>query len=675
VSAPEFSFPVPLVCPKCDAALLESRDAICSCGTRFELWNGIPRLLFGQRYWGECSSEQMAAILKRMDEVHWRQALKDVAGGEAVERHLSADIGTDFVFSMPDNIETALDIGSGMGFMTSLLARRAKTVVALEAVPQRALFQKKRAAQDGLGHWRPIIASALAMPFAAESFDLITLNGVFEYIGLWGEGNPQELQQQFLRMAFRLLKPNGYLYVGIETRYGLGGLLGGRDHSGLAYTSIMPRWLADWYCRRRRVHFYGSEHRADGYRTYTHTPAQYANMLKQAGFTTVDVLGAQDGYNRQQALYRLSDPGPRRLTRQLGYPPSTWKGWLRQKLADGPWYPWTENEVVAFARKSAPPVRETGTGSAARRACPRFSDRHPGPAWSGLHDGPVTQFSTGSKFFLLCFSNGQPASVFKGAKNAAAEVRLAREYDFLTAADRRQGAEAQAWPLCWPRPLGTRQFHGQTLYHYEYAHGTPLHRLLLPLQFRARRFHRSLRRLMESYVEWCAKMTSTCRGAHPDSSPLPGPAEFGIDRLDNNLARRVEAACARLQREAWPLQVTHGDLTLTNSIVLPGGKVVLVDWEHATSSGLCAVDLLRLLYDTANDAARLLPHAYPAILAQAKQTTRDVLARIGVGPDDYADLEALFVAHQLHYGRSPNADVPDPTELRQAYERGTFSLT
>jgi len=98
------------------------------------------------------------------------------------------------------------------------------------------------------------------MPFAPESFDLITLNGVFEYIGLWGKGDPQALQEKFLRSALRLLRPNGYLYVGIETRFAAASFMGALDHSGHAYTTLMPHKIADWYCRWRSKPFYGSEH-------------------------------------------------------------------------------------------------------------------------------------------------------------------------------------------------------------------------------------------------------------------------------------------------------------------------------------------------------------------------------------------------------------------------------
>jgi SAM-dependent methyltransferase len=629
------------------------RTCACAAATRLEVWQGIPRLLFGQKYWGECSSEKMARILERMDEVPWKDALAEVVPDEPVQRHLCSTIGVDFVHGMPwDNIDTVLEIGAGMGFMTSLLAARAKQVIALEAVPERALFQRKRAAQDGLRNWHPIIASATALPFAPGTFDLIALNGVFEYIGLWGDGDPGALQQRFLAEVCRLLKPNGYLYVGIETRFGLNAMRGGRDHSGLAYTSLMPRWLANWYCRRRGRNFYGSEHRIDGYRTYTHTPDQYVRMFQEAGFARAEAYGAHDGYNRQKSVYSLRDAGVRRVTRRLVEPPKSWPGRLLRPLVDAsPWCNLIENEVVVFGRKSP----------------------DEGPlVWADLpHDGPISQFSTHDKVFALCFSADRPMSVFKAPKTDEADDRLAQEYAWLQAAAHRHGPEVECWPLRWPKPLGATRHHGRTLYHYEFAQGTPLNRLLLPVSFDAASFHLLLAELVENYVDLCMKMTAALppqRSAHARNDWLDQLSEVRTDDLA--LSRRIKEACGTARRKQWATHVMHGDLSMSNTVVLADGAMVLIDWENAGRTGLIGIDLIRLLYDAADESALLKPKLRAAVLTHAKEATTRALERLGLGSEDYADLEVLFVAHQLQMASSRNLCKE---RLLRAYQHPAFA--
>jgi SAM-dependent methyltransferase len=154
------------------------------------LYSGMPRFLSGQRYWGETSSEKMRGLLQEARNGDWRAALQRCLGDEPISKHLLSPIRADFLHAMPwDRINNVLDIGAGMGFMSCDMALYADSVVSLEAVPERAEFIRIRATQDKL-NVHPIIASATALPFPAESFDLITLNGVFEYVGLWGDGDP-----------------------------------------------------------------------------------------------------------------------------------------------------------------------------------------------------------------------------------------------------------------------------------------------------------------------------------------------------------------------------------------------------------------------------------------------------------------------------------------------------
>ena len=646
-------FPVPLLCPACGAALAPGRCA-CAAGTRLAIEGGIPRLLFGQKYWGETSSENMQRILDLTRQMPWRDALQTVVPDERVVGHLLSDIRADFVHAMPwSEIRTALDIGAGMGLMACDLACYAETVVALEAVPQRAQFIQMRAKQDGL-NVRPIIASAMAMPFAPESFDLITLNGVFEYIGLWGKGDPQALQEQFLHSALRLLRPNGYLYVGIETRFAANSIMGAIDHSGHAFTTLMPHKVADWYCRLRSKPFYGSEHAVQGYRTYVYTPRQYQAMFERAGFGKVEVHGVFDGYNRQRVVYNLDDYVGRKALLERMNPAASFSGRVRRFFADSRLlYRTLESEVVVFARKG-----------------PKTTPL----VWKELRQqGNVVQANTGVKTMAFAFERDRAALVAECAKPGAnISARLVAAHNTVSVAQALYGGEVAAWPMRWPEPRGTIEMQGRTFYKYEYVDGHSLASRLLPPAYSESEIIPLIKRVITGYPDFCARLAGRWPSG-PQSDFWQNMAEATAAMAsDAELQRRVRHGLDHGSRRAWPLAAVHGDLSCGNLTVHPSGQLILLDWESFSPSGLVAADLVRFYYDVALDAKRLRSTDLTKLLAATRALLAKQLHSMGFEAGDFAALEAAFIAHQVHSTGSKAAPFKPLIDL---YLSGTLALT
>jgi hypothetical protein len=123
-----------------------------------------------------------------------------------------------------------------------------------------------------------------------------------------GQENPRDLQLRFLEKMRLLLKPSGFLCVGIENRIGAEVIRGAVDHSGWPYTSLMPRRVADVWCRYKQRRYRSGANL--GYRTYTYSLSGYRKLFREAGFASTAAFHAWDGYNKPSLLLPLKSPKP-----------------------------------------------------------------------------------------------------------------------------------------------------------------------------------------------------------------------------------------------------------------------------------------------------------------------------------------------------------------------------
>jgi SAM-dependent methyltransferase len=252
----------------------------------------------------------MTALVESLDRSHWFEAL-DRSSSSAIraKRDFIADgrrANWIFDLALPAH-SRALDVGCGMGSIAAALAAHVDEVVAVESVDLRAQFCARRFEQDRL----PVTvmrADALRLPFASQSFDLIVLNGVLEWLGKGQGGDPRRVQRDALVRLRALLRPGGHLVVAIENRTAVGYFRGRIDHSYVPYTSLMPRWLADRVMRARR---------GEPYDTYTYTHRGYQRLFRDAGFSAVRTLLPIWGYNRPDYLVPVDPVVGRHMARTL----------------------------------------------------------------------------------------------------------------------------------------------------------------------------------------------------------------------------------------------------------------------------------------------------------------------------------------------------------------------
>jgi SAM-dependent methyltransferase len=256
------------VCPECHAPLLQQDERLhCpGCEKSWPIVDGIPHFVEDFPYWGEIPREQMQEVNRQAQAGPWKAALLDSAE-PSVQSASAMILNLDranwhWLVNLPRD-SRVLELGAGTGTNSHALAMRFREVVAIEPVEERIQFMQQRFAQEKLANVKILRSSLWTLPFPKESFDLVAMNGVLEWVATGRAGDPGEVQEAALRNACRLLRPGGYLYVGIENRLRFGSFIGYPDpHCGLPFVTILPRPLAHWYARRKGQ---------SGYRNYLYT--------------------------------------------------------------------------------------------------------------------------------------------------------------------------------------------------------------------------------------------------------------------------------------------------------------------------------------------------------------------------------------------------------------------
>lgn len=151
-------------------------------------------------------------------EVHWKESFEKSALRSDLDYQMSQWTShglrkrISFCTRMLDRIQTpnssnlALDVGSGPGTLSSVLAQRGFRVIAIDYSENMIKKAKHKISSesDGQTHIEVIVADARHLPIRDNLVDLILCFGVFQYVGSDG---------QLLGEFVRLLKPNSYCLI------------------------------------------------------------------------------------------------------------------------------------------------------------------------------------------------------------------------------------------------------------------------------------------------------------------------------------------------------------------------------------------------------------------------------------------------------------------------------
>ena len=108
---------------------------------------------------------------------------------------------------------TVLDAGCGPGVTSVALAEKGYRVHALDFVEELAASTKARGRKAGVdAYLRATVGDATRLPFADQSFDLVVMLGVTEWV-------PR--LESLVSEAARVIKPGGHLIIAWNNRWGL----------------------------------------------------------------------------------------------------------------------------------------------------------------------------------------------------------------------------------------------------------------------------------------------------------------------------------------------------------------------------------------------------------------------------------------------------------------------
>jgi len=194
----------------------------------------------------------------------------------------------------------ALDIGFGTGGFSLALARQSALICNFDISLNAIRNFWNRIHDNALSNVSTTHATAVSLPYKDDSFDLVVMNGVLEYTAIDCKGDPRETHIAVLGDIRRILKPQGFFYLGIENRYYLKYLVGYRAHQEFRFATILPRKVAN---------FISKIIKKKEYRRYIYSLSGYRDLLGDAGFKDIQFYTALPNYKFPEYIIKIDKKG------------------------------------------------------------------------------------------------------------------------------------------------------------------------------------------------------------------------------------------------------------------------------------------------------------------------------------------------------------------------------
>ena len=279
-------------------------------------------------YWGIVPEFELMALNESISKLGFNKAIETHKFSQRFDYATDQNRANSIKFLFPNKLPyRVLEIGCGYGNLTIELAKKFDHVDAVDAVYQSLLFTNNRLIHNKISNARLFQTDIFETQgfldyFQNESYDLVIINGVLEWIGSGVKiGNPKDFQGQFLNVCYQKLKNDGLIYLAIENRNYPGWLK--RDpHSKLPFTAFAPRKIASMISVivSRKT-----------YRTYIYSYRALTKLMKQSGFLLGIKIYVYHSYRSPKLLFQDNDSYAREILDVLpvDFLTTKWKNFLR----------------------------------------------------------------------------------------------------------------------------------------------------------------------------------------------------------------------------------------------------------------------------------------------------------------------------------------------------------
>lgn len=583
--------PTPLVCPGCLAPLQRSSTSlICDeCHHRYCETDGIVDLrLNREAYFAEFSRETMARLLAAIPRETVRGALNTILREEGAPPRLGEYIlgtgraGWKFLLPLgPDS--AALDLGCGWGTLAFSLADSCERVVAMDSTLERMKFLQLRAREQGQNRLEFVCGGdGRHLPFEANSFDIVIVNGVLEWVPCGSEDDPRTAQLRFLREIRRVLRETGRLFLAIENRYSWKTWFRDADgHSGLRFVPWLPRAIANAYSimsGRGR------------YRNYLYGEKQLRSLLDVAGFSQAAFFVPLPGYHHPVSIVPVEDRPA--ICRDVGNPAVAVRNRLRRKVRAILDSRFPGNfSVVAGAATPSPSFLER-----------LFGHLSSTPGDHGTSKPIVETYRINGEMGMvtLVVGFGDQRRVLKLPLDSRAKIGLEREVENLQAVARGSHCLSTLREFV-PGVVDFGEFEEQFYALLTFVPGATGDRLVA---------HRSLAPKLFTHA---AEFLEKVHRSTVDASTQPEQSLADMVRLNSEAVRTLagnssqnaaldhfaDRLAAGWRRTPLPIVVGHGDFKLANCVFDPadGHLTGVIDWGAGFGPEVALNDFAFLLVE------------------------------------------------------------------------------